>query len=130
MAISTPCSTRPRFRVMAREASAIRRRCVVVMGIMGQVPFAGVGWQVLHYLEGFRRLEQFTRSIETGCEPEADFDAVIAHEHQISTSLDGRIVFDDQKKSSTKSGASISATRISAGRSTATWQTSRSSSPR
>jgi hypothetical protein len=29
---------------------------VVVLGIMGQSPFAGVGWQVLHYLEGFRRL--------------------------------------------------------------------------
>jgi hypothetical protein len=29
---------------------------VVVLGIMGRTPFAGVGWQVLHYLEGFRRL--------------------------------------------------------------------------
>jgi hypothetical protein len=26
------------------------------MGIMGRTPFAGVAWQVLHYLEGFRRL--------------------------------------------------------------------------
>jgi len=26
------------------------------MGIMGQVPFAGAAWQVLHYLQGFRRL--------------------------------------------------------------------------
>ena len=26
------------------------------MGIAGQSPFAGVAWQVLHYLEGFRRL--------------------------------------------------------------------------
>ena len=32
------------------------RRTVVVLGIMGRTPFAGVAWQVLHYLEGFRRL--------------------------------------------------------------------------
>jgi hypothetical protein len=32
------------------------RRRVVVLGIMGRTPFAGVAWQVLHYLEGFRRL--------------------------------------------------------------------------
>ena len=29
---------------------------VVVLGVLGQSPFAGVGWQVLHYLEGLRRL--------------------------------------------------------------------------
>lgn len=29
---------------------------VIVMGIMGRMPWAGVSWQVLHYLEGFRRL--------------------------------------------------------------------------
>lgn len=29
---------------------------VVVLGIAGRTPFAGVAWQVLHYLEGFRRL--------------------------------------------------------------------------
>jgi hypothetical protein len=29
---------------------------VVVCGVLGQSPFAGVTWQVLHYLEGFRRL--------------------------------------------------------------------------
>ena len=29
---------------------------LVVMGFMGQSPFAGVAWQALHYLEGFRRL--------------------------------------------------------------------------
>ena len=29
---------------------------VVVLGVMGQSPFAGVAWQVLHYLEAFRRL--------------------------------------------------------------------------
>jgi hypothetical protein len=29
---------------------------VAVLGAMGGSPFAGVAWQVLHYLEGFRRL--------------------------------------------------------------------------
>jgi hypothetical protein len=29
---------------------------LVVLGRMGQAPFAGLAWQVLHYLEGFRRL--------------------------------------------------------------------------
>lgn len=29
---------------------------IVVLGIMGRTPLAGVTWQVLHYLEGFRRL--------------------------------------------------------------------------
>lgn len=29
---------------------------MVVFGVLGGLPFAGVSWQVLHYLEGFRRL--------------------------------------------------------------------------
>lgn len=32
------------------------RATVVVLGILGRTPFAGVAWQVLHYLEGLRRL--------------------------------------------------------------------------
>jgi hypothetical protein len=31
------------------------RARVIVLGMMGRTPFAGVGWQVLHYLEAFRR---------------------------------------------------------------------------
>ena len=49
-------------------------------------------------LEGFRRLEGFVRTIETRLQPEADFDAVIAHEKAISRSLDGRSVFDDKPR--------------------------------
>ena len=49
-------------------------------------------------LEGFRRLEGFVRTIETRLKPEADFDAVIAHEKAISRSLDGRSVFDDKPR--------------------------------
>jgi len=33
-----------------------KRRQIIVLGIMGRTPLAGVTWQVLHYLEGFRRL--------------------------------------------------------------------------
>ena len=29
---------------------------LVILGMMGRTPFAGVAWQALHYLEGFRRL--------------------------------------------------------------------------
>ena len=29
---------------------------VVVFGILGQIPLAGIAWQALHYLEGFRQL--------------------------------------------------------------------------
>ena len=49
-------------------------------------------------LEGLRRLEGFVRTIETRLKPEADFDAVIAHEKAISRSLDGRSVFDDKPR--------------------------------
>ena len=54
-------------------------------------------------LEGFRRLEQFTRGIETRCQPEANFEAAIAHEHKISPSLDGRTALDGREKSPAKS---------------------------
>ena len=49
-------------------------------------------------LDGFRRLEGFVRAIELRLKPEAGFDAVIAHEKQISPSLDGRSVYDDKPR--------------------------------
>src|SRR5512134_1429542 len=33
-----------------------RRGCLVILGIVGRTPFAGVAWQALHFLEGLRRL--------------------------------------------------------------------------
>ena len=48
-------------------------------------------------LEGFRRLENFTRRIEERCDPRADFSAAVAHEFAISKSYGGRSVFDDAK---------------------------------
>ncbi|MFB3817966.1 MAG: glycosyltransferase [Candidatus Methylomirabilales bacterium] len=37
---------------------------VIVLGIMGRAPFAGVAWQALHYLEGFRRLDHDVYYVE------------------------------------------------------------------
>ncbi|WP_158792018.1 DUF763 domain-containing protein [Granulicella sp. L60] len=47
-------------------------------------------------LEGFRRLDRLTRTVEEEREPLADFDAAIAHERSISRSIGGRTVFDDK----------------------------------
>jgi hypothetical protein len=49
-------------------------------------------------LEGFRRLERFVRAVESQLKPEAEFDAVIAHENEISPALDGHSVFDDKPR--------------------------------
>src|SRR5437870_4953685 len=48
-------------------------------------------------LDGFRRLESFTRAVEQRCAPEAEFDAAVAHERAISPQLGGRTVFDDRR---------------------------------
>jgi hypothetical protein len=48
-------------------------------------------------VEGFRRLDQLTRAVEETRQPLAGFSAVIAHERDISASLDGRTVFDDAR---------------------------------
>jgi hypothetical protein len=47
-------------------------------------------------LEGFRRLDRLTRSVEEEREPLADFHAAIKHEQRISPLLGGRTVFDDR----------------------------------
>lgn len=47
-------------------------------------------------LEGFRRLDKLTRSVEEEREPLADFDAAIAYERSISRSIGGRTVFDNK----------------------------------
>ena len=49
-------------------------------------------------IEGFRRLEQFVRTVEERCAPTVQLEDVIAYEYAISPSLDGRSAFDDNKK--------------------------------
>jgi hypothetical protein len=48
--------------------------------------------------DGLRRLDRFVRAVEARRSPEADFDAVIAHERAISSSIGGRTVFDDVRR--------------------------------
>jgi uncharacterized protein len=52
-------------------------------------------------LGGLRRLERFVRAVESNLQPEADFEAVVAHENAISSSLGGRSVLDDLAKQRT-----------------------------
>src|ERR1700676_168804 len=49
-------------------------------------------------IDAFRRLDRFTRAIDERYSPEANFEAIVAHEHTISPSLEGRSVFDDRRK--------------------------------
>ena len=48
-------------------------------------------------VEGFRRLDRLTRSVEQRMAPEADFDDVIQHEREISPQHGGRSVFGEAK---------------------------------
>jgi hypothetical protein len=48
-------------------------------------------------LEGMRRLDGFVRAVERGLQPEAHFDAAMAHERRISSELGGRTVFDGKQ---------------------------------
>jgi hypothetical protein len=45
-------------------------------------------------IDGMKRLDKFVRAVEQTYSPEADFDAVVAREHAISKSINGRSVFD------------------------------------
>ncbi len=47
-------------------------------------------------LDGFRRLDAFTRGIERHRAPEADVERAMAHERQMARSRGGRTVFDDR----------------------------------
>ncbi|MGZ4974772.1 MAG: DUF763 domain-containing protein, partial [Limisphaerales bacterium] len=49
-------------------------------------------------IDGFKRLDRFTRTIEQRFQPTAKFDEAIAHEHAISSSIGGRTVMDDKPK--------------------------------
>ncbi len=49
-------------------------------------------------LDGFKRLERFTQSVERRYRPEANFGAAIVHERAISREIGGRTVFDDKPR--------------------------------
>lgn len=48
--------------------------------------------------QGFKRLDQLTRSVEQQLEPQANFEAALAHERRISKSIGGRTVFDQGRR--------------------------------
>jgi len=48
-------------------------------------------------LDGFKRLDAFTRALEQTRQPVADVAATIRHERAISRSIGGRTVFDDRR---------------------------------
>jgi hypothetical protein len=45
-------------------------------------------------IDGMKRLNTFVQAVEERYAPEAEFDRLLAHEHAISKSLNGRSVFD------------------------------------
>ena len=53
----------------------------------------------LEKVQGFKRLDQLTRSIEAGRQPFADFNETVAHEWQISPSVGGKTVLDERRES-------------------------------
>jgi hypothetical protein len=69
---------------------------IVLLGAMAEMPFAGVAWQVLHYLEGLRRLGHDVVYVEdTGnwpYDPERDTvtDDATAAAKRLGRLLDGR----------------------------------------
>jgi hypothetical protein len=49
-------------------------------------------------LQGFQRLDAFTRAIERGAAPAADVEAVIARERAMAPAYGGRTVLDDPRR--------------------------------
>ena len=49
-------------------------------------------------VDGFRRLDKLTRTVEAKREPFADFAKAVEHERTISQSIGGRTVFDDRSR--------------------------------
>ena len=47
-------------------------------------------------VDGFKRLDRLTRTVEEDRQPFANFGAALEHEHRISKSVGGRTVFDDR----------------------------------
>ncbi|MGE3277140.1 MAG: DUF763 domain-containing protein [Vicinamibacterales bacterium] len=61
-------------------------------------------------VDGFKRLDAFTRAIERQRTPEADVDAVVAHERRMAPAYGGRTVFDGREARGTRRNAPQSRT--------------------
>jgi len=72
----------------AKRRIASRPLRLVVLGMMGRMPLAGVVWQVLHYLEGFRRLGFDVYYVEdTGAWPYNPEENTVAADSSYSIAL-------------------------------------------
>src|SRR5262249_12755912 len=49
-------------------------------------------------VDGLKRLDRFVRAVEDRLSPDADFDAVVAHERSISPQLGGRTVSEGRTR--------------------------------
>jgi hypothetical protein len=58
--------------------------------------------------DGLRRLDRLVRNVEQRLQPDADFDALMAHERAISPSLGGRTVLADKPRKSSPKQAQLS----------------------
>jgi uncharacterized protein len=59
-------------------------------------------------VDGMRRLDGLVRFVEETSAPQADFDATIAREREISPSLDGRMVGRGARKAASKAPTQLS----------------------
>jgi len=59
-------------------------------------------------LEGFRRLERFTRAVEENCNPVANFDQLVEHERAISPVLNGRTAFERRSHAPRRQASQLS----------------------
>ena len=72
----------------SQSGTASRPLRIVVLGMMGRMPLAGVVWQVLHYLEGFRRLGFDVYYVEdTGAWPYNPEENTVASDSSYSIGL-------------------------------------------
>ena len=63
-------------------------------------------------VDGFKRLDAFTRAVEGAADPRADVDATIARERALSPGLGGRTVFDDRSSLRTRRGSGPAQLRL------------------
>jgi LmbE family N-acetylglucosaminyl deacetylase len=93
---SQPSSSAPSRQTRARTHTLLTRPSgpnIVVLGMMGRSPFAGVGWQVLHYLEGLRRLGCHVTYLEdTGEWPYDPEQNAITDDCRYTTAYIGRLL--------------------------------------
>jgi hypothetical protein len=86
--METEAINQPRSKIQINS-----RPRLVVLGILGEIPLAGVVWQVLHYLEGFRRLDFDVYYVEdTGNWPYDPEQNTVTNDCTYAVDLIGRLM--------------------------------------